>query len=514
MANYFGCCKAKECLYFCCIQCHGVFHLSCMGRKKNVTKAGDHKVICSSECERRKKQEDDRLDRLSEELINLRNERLTILERIEENESDRIKDLVGEVGRLYAEIGEKDMFIQRLEKRRRDFEQEAVASEQSFMKKMEEQKKIIAELNKELVLLGRKNNDLECRIGEVEAARLRLQGEIVGMNEMRTSMLTSIETLTAESEFYLSELKRCKNSAFLLEDGQDKSVQTEADDKGNLGNGIAGKRKYVGLVDGGGIGVDVSLAKRAGADDRSRIVLLSDDIGRGLCKAIMDKVDLNRYRVESIFKPGATFDQVIDSLDSLSGALTIRDHIFVIAGSNDFSTGSKYPSFRNICQRLKSCYSVNVTIATIPYRVNSSVNKFIYKFNNKLVDVIGRINNCVQGTVGVLDVNNGGSFLHLGRQKIPGEVIKIVLQARLPKNLIFISPDGVCKGNISDVHGGCGVQQSTLHKYVHVGMRSSEDTHVHDISISSDELNSQVVRSDNSLENNFLFTAVSHQTLM
>lgn len=65
-----------------------------------------------------------------------------------------------------------------------------------------------------------------------------------------------------------------------------------------------------------------------------KILLLADEHGKGMNKLLKNVLG-NKYNVESVIKPYATLDQVLNSCTRLSKDYTKNDFVLIAAGSND-----------------------------------------------------------------------------------------------------------------------------------------------------------------------------------
>ncbi|KAG5873988.1 Copia protein, partial [Gonioctena quinquepunctata] len=140
--------------------------------------------------------------------------------------------------------------------------------------------------------------------------------------------------------------------------------------------------------------------------DKSKMMILCDQHGRGLGKTIGKRVG-GTTTVQTIIKPNARYDNVIDNIVNISQDFSLADNIVIIAGYNDFLRG-KYPSFKNINDKLKHCTHTNITLVSVPYITEdyiTNTNTFIYKFNIRLNDYVTRLNKYAEGKVTFLELN-------------------------------------------------------------------------------------------------------------
>lgn len=168
-----------------------------------------------------------------------------------------------------------------------------------------------------------------------------------------------------------------------------------------------------------------------------RLLILSDDYGRNVARLLSEKYNSCNFSVESIYKPGANYQQVIENLEGLCRGYTKADHVVVIAGSNNFTRTPKYPLFRNLCDKIKKCANLNLTLVNVPYKTKSGINQYIHKFNQKLSDFIARVNNYIPGRVEIIDVN--GRVGGVSREELCREIMRATRNTRSSlSNLVFV----------------------------------------------------------------------------
>lgn len=125
-------------------------------------------------------------------------------------------------------------------------------------------------------------------------------------------------------------------------------------------------------------------------EHRARILLLSDSHGRNLSQELEDhlnnkKICEDRPKIESIFKPNATFGQTCNNIKHLIKNFNEQDNVFITAGTNDDNIETFKESVYDL---LSSCPSVNLHITTVPYRYDRpGLNSFIFEKNKFLFDL-------------------------------------------------------------------------------------------------------------------------------
>lgn len=213
---------------------------------------------------------------------------------------------------------------------------------------------------------------------------------------------------------------------------------------------------------------------------KKRLLILSDEYGKYLREKLVRGGDLRDYHVESIVKPGASLQLVIEDMESLVRDFTNSDYVFVLAGKNDLDLDRK-PLFKFIASKIKNCCHTNIVFMSVPmFRLTK--NAFhITKFNNYLAKLMERANLCYATTISFLEVNNFRG-LKLTNSKITRRMSKILF----------------ANGN----HGG-GTYNNTYHQVnsavnnVHVSLRvdrGDSSEHLQDDLITiSDTVNSSSV---------------------
>lgn len=176
---------------------------------------------------------------------------------------------------------------------------------------------------------------------------------------------------------------------------------------------------------------------------KKRILLLTDE---DITWQFRNLLDLSLYDVFSVKKPGALLSQIMESMATLTKDFTFEDYVIIMGGKNDIA---KYrtPSFRLICNKLKTCTHTNILFTSVPFchKSDASKNSHIYKYNVKLNDFLTKFNNYVEGEVTYIEINNEKSKIN--KFTMASYIINGILKKSPTKNLKFIS---VKNCNISD----------------------------------------------------------------
>lgn len=139
----------------------------------------------------------------------------------------------------------------------------------------------------------------------------------------------------------------------------------------------------------------------------------------------------------------------MENVDSLTQNFTLEDFVIIIGGSNDIKN-NKTPSFRYICNKLKSCTNTNVLFSSIPFNKSHSRIKHVIKYNSKLHDFLHKLNKCTEGRIHYVDMNTGNGS-KLSCNEFSNLLKKCISSNVITKNLIFVKIQDV---NVSTLPGG------------------------------------------------------------
>lgn len=479
MAAVFKCCKSKECTSVCCVQCFSIFHSSCIARRKSVTHLDGHTVICSTECEKERSDEKKNTEELSRTLTRLADEvrdKCQMIVRMERGEEERVISLNAQIDQLTAMNEEKDAYIRTLKRRTTDFEDEVFDTEQKYISEVKIYKARITDLNREIVDSLNRNDSLRIECDGLKAELERLRVEISECNKLRESMLTSIETLTEENHAYVNEFKQLKCENFNLKNGKNARKKLSLMpvmtwESGQLDAPGIGQGLHAGAMPGGeveqvievnpgdgevregnavqrevgvavredmGVAAVVPGQQHGDSGRKRRVLILCDDSGRYVCDRLTRISKTSLFSVETIIKPNARLEDVIENMDKLTKKFSKRDHVIIMAGKNNFSS-KQYPKFRFISDRLRSC-SANVVFVSTPVYTNSGdLCKYIAKFNSKLNGFLQKVDHCVPNNLAYIEAN-GMDGLKVKDSVIFDKILReVTVQNRVSKNLVFIN---------------------------------------------------------------------------
>lgn len=402
MSGKFKCCEKLFSSYYVCTQCHEIIHKNCVTNKKykgtlNIIKG--NKVNCCTN-----------------EVINLE-ESLCVAE----EKNTALEETLQE---LSIETELKTKHIDKLHTQYKQLLNEASLRDDELNKIIDQNEKTISELRE-----------------TVESLKLNLNyyvDKAYSSNSTQTEIKTR-NASTSTEEFIPRTIPTEHSQAELISRAVPKPKSTTVISRTD--NDCVLVREDVMDYQTGtrspmcGASEDVVNTLQL---NTNHILVLSDNYGYNLNYLLKDRLKSVSYQVQSFYKPGAKFENVIENIENLSGNFTQKDHVVIVAGSNNFSSSSDYPRFRDLWNKLKLCLNTNFTFVGVPYS-HQSQNRLIYRFNKNLNRFVHKLNTCLPGLFSFIDAN--GKFNVLSKKKLSNLIYdKIILGNNpQPKNLILIN---------------------------------------------------------------------------
>lgn len=123
---------------------------------------------------------------------------------------------------------------------------------------------------------------------------------------------------------------------------------------------------------------------------KPRIVLVGDSHARGVAGEILHQSD-HHIEPTGYVKPNAGISELISTARNVSGQLTKKDKLVMIAGTNDIDTHSHNLNLTSIVNLLQDTQNTNIILAEIPVRYDagarSHISAEIESYNRKLQKV-------------------------------------------------------------------------------------------------------------------------------
>lgn len=172
----------------------------------------------------------------------------------------------------------------------------------------------------------------------------------------------------------------------------------------------------------------------------NKILILCDEKGRKLREVIKNKLKhlgYSKYVIETIIKPGASFEKVIEDLGGLTSKFTINDYVIIVAGTNNFKN-KVYPSVKYINSIVKLCTHTNIIFTNISCQENITVKDYIRKFNNRFKNYILKLDSFAQGKVVLVDILDKDGRANFNKT-ICNRFIHEIIHRKKNGNLLFIN---------------------------------------------------------------------------
>lgn len=325
----FKCCKSKVFNNYVCTKCLNVFHKSCVLRSKSNFKLIEgFKIIC---CEN-----------MSETYNDIDEEWNTLQE--------SINDL-----KLDNEV--KTKYINKLKIDNEKFIREALTTEEELNELIKKQKVTINEMAQQI-------NDLSKTISLTNNRSIRT---VAIQTSNLTTKTTESQTASSEELTYTSTSTQTTHQVDIKRVADSSSVR---------------EPEVTDLL---------KSSKLFKMPTDKRILLLTDQYGKGLSSLMRGTQELADYNISSIVKPSASFQSITEDIVKLTSDFSKNDFVIIIAGTNDLRS-KQYPFFRGIWDKLKTCLNTNIILASVPYGRNRSIDWNIHKFNSKLQEFLKKIN--------------------------------------------------------------------------------------------------------------------------
>lgn len=364
------------------------------------------------------------------------------IEKLKNKCGDTTKELQQKVDVLTVKITQKDDHIAGLKTRIQDFENMA-NTEQEYVDRIKKQTEEISNTKKELTQLIEANQSLNAKIQEHESKLSNLETVNRELEELKGTMLTSIETLAAENQVHVNDLDRARIDLTTLQEELNKKFIQSAFPETEMGTQErvlesfthkSAKHNITNKVSPLIINNEISSNKEI-----IKILVLCDEQGRYidnlLNKLLIDKTV--NYKIESIIKPGAGLCNIVGNLKGLTREYTSKDYVILVAGSNDFKN-NRIPSINMLLDEVKGCVHTNIVVLSVPYFFDYSINLKIHKFNIKLSDILFKLNKISENGISCVDYNSEHSP-RLGKKKMAcREIVNIMRNGSGNKNLIFV----------------------------------------------------------------------------
>lgn len=361
LKSSYHCCKNRVFTHYVCINCHSLFHKSCLPKYKSKIKfVSEHKISCC------------------------------------EQESER-------------QLDDNPSIL------------EQTLSDLTFDSELKD--KQLEKLKVDCKLLLKEASEREEELNEILA---RQEEAIEEYKQLISSLKKSI-----------TDSKKTTKSVYVQATPVMKSTEVETDcclDKVQVDDKDPGD-EIIRSIPSRNSTWTVNLENK-----KKQVLIVGDELARGLQNSIGNQLDSNTFNVVSILKPGALLHQVLENIGSLVRDFSCSDYVIIVGGSNDVSL-CRYPSFRKICDKLKAIRHTNIIFTSIPYSSgNLGQHKNVFRFNDKLNALLNRFDRFVEGNFIYFDSNAYvGSNYKINLASVAKTLSLTICTSKSPqKNLIFI----------------------------------------------------------------------------
>lgn len=425
MAPTFKCCK-KAFIHYVCTECSQVFHKSCLMRKKNVQFTVDHKIKCNG-CNSRNPRED------SGEESSLLLEEKSLLEKT-------ISDLT-------VDSDEKDTYIQRLRREKDLLLDEAMRAEEELTEVIRRKDVLIEELQARVSELERINGQVNKPISSVGTQTCQIvrknSGVQTDVNIQRqkdtttqTYMLHEYKPETSEHIFPRVLVSVGSQVTMKNAEGSTQTEKTVCCEKNQENIAAKADKGTVGPVNRSTT-IPEKRNVKSGPRCLSKILILSDEIGRGIVGLLRGMQCLSSFEISSFIKPNACLEDVMADVEKLTRDFTKHDFVFILGGFNNFGTNC-YPNLRLLSGKLRQITHTNVIMSSVPYTGGTKLDRRIFLYNSRLYSLVNRLDAISEASLVYHEINRV-NYKH--KRSFVLDIVDCFLKRTgNNKNLIYITP--------------------------------------------------------------------------
>lgn len=335
----FNCCKTHAFVHLICVKCFNIYHKRCLSQiQDKFTILGGHKIIC---CEQD-----------------------TIV--TESNDNSILEQTVTV---LAEDNVQKDNYLSKLKKEKELLIHEALEMEEKLNQQLENQKKIISELQECINKLVKKKS-VESVLTQTSPPKTKVQETSTNelsisknnmwtqtddcQNKKKTMKSVTIQTPKNDTKSQATSTEKSCNST------NDISTQTDGCKNTRLNKSENYHHKNIRI-------------------NKNKILLIGDNSLRNMSLAM--KMSLSTYEITSIVKSNARYHQIVDGIAALTKDYGGDDYVVIWGGILDAKTSTV--STPVAFDKLKEIsMKTNILILSLPLRENKKVlNMFIDRFN-------------------------------------------------------------------------------------------------------------------------------------
>ncbi|CAG9769895.1 unnamed protein product [Ceutorhynchus assimilis] len=342
----FKCCK-KPLNSLVCVSCLNVFHPSCGERIRGFSEFRGHQIFCSNKCKDTKNNEEQTTGSLRAKILDLE----MCLNQLELDKDETIQQLESKLSKVFESSDEQKKYIKKQRRLTQEFTEEAQLVEERYLREIGELETCNRELRRKNIELEKSNavknivsvttqthflclnrscqtDDQEDSFSTLASAKDKnqeLQHKIFELEELRSSLLISIETLTADNEYFKGELCLLQKEIQMLLDqmsqGAGESLQAEL------------TQAHSGEIDATDEALVQNPGQKSQANKPQRILVLGDESGTNITAKLRLLVG-DHFRVSGYIEPFAPVSEVSRGIFGMTHDYTFSDFVVVLLHVN------------------------------------------------------------------------------------------------------------------------------------------------------------------------------------
>lgn len=340
--RFFKCCK-KPLKSLVCVTCLNVFHPSCGERIRGFAEIRGHLIYCSDSCKNEKINDEQTMGSFRAKILDLE----LCLRQLEQTKDETIQQLESRLDKAVASSEEQKKYIKRQRRLTQEFTEDAELVEGRYLKQIDALETCNRELRRKIIQFEKLNaekniasvatqtnflcqnqfcqtDDQEDPTSALVAAKdinRELQHKIYELEELRSRLLISVETLTVENEYFGKEVRSLQNEIQMILDRDSQ----KAGDSLQAELAQAYSKADTALVHGVG--------QKRHPRKLQRILVLGDESGKNIT-ATLHRIVGDQFKVSGYLKPYASVSEVSRGIFGMTHDYSFSDFVIVFLHVN------------------------------------------------------------------------------------------------------------------------------------------------------------------------------------
>lgn len=371
MTRSFKCCKNKDFLNYCCVECLNIFHPSCLERCSQVVKLGGYKIFCSEECQ------------------------TNSVER--ENQCSLFKK---EIESLEKELNQKDRYIERLRRSSQVFEDVVSEAEKSLTSKLDNLNQRNSCLETEMQKLKDNEQEALSQLESFNTVKQNLEREINELSNLNRNLIVTIETLEKDNMVLAKEIKMLQRRLETLTDGGSVVTcqHTPSEDP------LSERHRHQGPINATeSTACDKSNSKPV--EPRRQLLIVGGQNARG-CALLFKRYTGRMFDVNCQVLPRTFFSRFVTVCGQLCANFSKNDHVVIF--TSDFNVIRGKPIEESELEELLKLTSLtNISIVGCSYHLYRPVMNDLIHDQNDFVSTYLMKNNDINFVPIIASFYNG-----------------------------------------------------------------------------------------------------------